>query len=427
PPVSGMSVASFLSANAIIPTNGSARGMMDYNSSGNSWNNYFTNATGGNLASGNGYAVRSASSGSLSFSGTIATNSVTISGLSTDAWNLVGNPFTSAIDIKTTSSDKFLKQNESNLDPSFAAIYLWDQPDSENGKSGKYKIINNTGIDLNSNLLSQASVQVGQGFFVKLKSGVSSVTFAKDIENHHNSSDAPFKSAKTTWPAVSLEVSTGQVKSATIIAFAENMTKGLDPTYDAGLFGTNSNLQISSRLVNDNGIQFAIQALPLSGLNDMTVPLDLQCAPGGQITFSMQSVSLPAGTIVSLEDKKSGVTTPLQITGSSYSTVLDPNSNVSGRFLLHFSDIISGVVEIPEAKSGLSAFISNDHEIKILGEVSSEATASLYDILGRKIYSKRLNQATENVINEVALQGKVFILHVNDGKQLTTIKLKTTH
>ena len=44
------------------------------------------------------------------------------------------------------------------------------------------------------------------------------------------------------------------------------MTKGLDPSYDVGKMKGNPDIALYTKLIEDNGIDFTIQALPFAGL-----------------------------------------------------------------------------------------------------------------------------------------------------------------
>ena len=97
----------------------------------------------------------------------------------------------------------------------------------------------------------------------------------------HQTSTA-LKSANVSWPGFELTATTAQAKASTIVAFNSKMTTGLDVTYDAGLLRGSSGLELYSRLVTDNGVDFAIQCLPESypEYSGLVIPLGLDCKNG---------------------------------------------------------------------------------------------------------------------------------------------------
>ena len=103
PPLSGQTISGFLAANSNIPEKTGVRGMMDYNPAANVWNSFFTGATAGSLAMGNGYGMRTATSSAVTFTGQPSTGHITLTGLTSDKWNCVGNPYTSALAVNSTT------------------------------------------------------------------------------------------------------------------------------------------------------------------------------------------------------------------------------------------------------------------------------------------------------------------------------------
>ena len=162
PTASGQTVSDFLTANSNIPTNSSGkRAMQDYNTTGNSWNPYFTSATTGTMDAGKGYAARISATGHLNFVGalTFGNKDVTVTRTGDNGWNCIGNPYASAINVNTAgnATNNFLTTNISNLDPSYAAIYIWDEYDVNNGSQNYYKVISNAQFTLPNTALGQNS------------------------------------------------------------------------------------------------------------------------------------------------------------------------------------------------------------------------------------------------------------------------------
>ncbi len=104
------------------------------------WNSFFTELSGGDLTSGKGFGIRSNSNTYVTFSGEIVNNDINFSVTSDgNGWNLVGNPFTSAIYTKQEVFG-FLIENSDAINDSYEAIYLWDP--TENTNTGGYIILN---------------------------------------------------------------------------------------------------------------------------------------------------------------------------------------------------------------------------------------------------------------------------------------------
>jgi hypothetical protein len=420
-PVSGQSIHNFLLANDNIAldentisgqehADATIRGMMDYIPVSNIWNDYFTNATVGNLGEGKGFCMRTTTDGAVSFTGNLQTGSISVSA-SAGYWNCIGNPYTSAIQINGLSSDptSFLNENTDNLDDSYGAIYVWDKLDDKNG-GDNYTVYSNASIPYD--------FQQGQAFMIKMKSSASQVIFKPEMQVHDPGLE--LKSTKNIWPTIKLAATFNAQKSSTIIAFNNGMTNGLDPTYDAGLLKAGSDLSVFSRLVEDNGIPFAIQALPLSDLSGTIIPIGLDFKTGGEVAFSAELLNLPSDGQVILEDKLSKAFTDLS--KEVYKTYISANTSVSDRFQIHISSLTTGV-KIDTSFDSLSAFAIRNVEIRVKGQVSKQAVATLYDIQGRAILIKNLEEGSLNIIQTPNIRSGIYMLSVKDNGKIKGFKI----
>lgn len=412
------SVSDFLGANANVATatNGTDRGMMDYIPATNEWSSFFTNSSGGSLGAGKGFSMRvGASDAAVTFTGSLQAGGVSAS-TAAGYWNCIGNPYTSAIGIATGSASvsKFLDINASNFEPSYGAIYVWNKPDASNGLTGNYTAISNTSPDF-------TDVQQGQAFMVNAKAAVFSFSFTSAMQTHLPA--LALKSAETAWPSIKLEATVGAQISSTIIAFNNGMTKGLDPTYDAGLLKGASDLIVYTKLVEDNGIPFAIQALPANDYSSMIIPVGLDFKTGGDVVFSAALTNLPLDCKVILEDKLTKTFTDLS--KNVYTATIAANSSISDRFQIHTSYQTTGI-----AANGfddqLSAYTVRNTEIRVKGSVSKQAVATLYDIQGRVVLVKNLEEGNLNIIGTPNLRTGIYMLYVKDNNKFKAFKLPVT-
>ena len=209
-------------------------------------------------------------------------------------------------------------------------------------------------------------------------------------------------------------------KSSTTIAFNSAMTKGLDPTYDAGLLRGRSELILYSKLVEDNGIPFAIQALPDNSLGTMIIPLGVESKTGGEIVFSIENMNLPTDCQVILEDKQSHTFTELSM--NNYTTTVAANSSSSDRFSLQISNL-NTKVDQGSLVDKLSAYAVRNTEIRINGSVSNRAVATLYDIQGKVVLVKTLEEGSLNVVRTPNIKTAIYLLSVNDGGKIQRFKI----
>ncbi len=409
-PLAGQSITSFLSSNPNIPIKSDSIHAMEYYNEGNGDWEYITDNNQGSFSfnSGRGYLARVSSSGStVTFTGTLNSGSINTPIVRThNGWNCVGNPYPSSLGVTNGANTtlNFLDYNTQtslNIDTSYAALYLW------NGST--YTTINNTDP-------VQDYIQPGQGFLVKAMVGASQVTFTPGMQTHGNPTFYK-KSAKTSWGKIILSVSSLDTISSTKIYFREDMTKGLDVTYDAGLFAADNNFSLYTRLVDDNGIDFMIQCLPSQEMEDLVIPVGLNCTYGGILKFGSEVTSLPAGYKTILEDRQLGVFTDLS--NHVYEVQVDDNTSGTGRFFIH-TQITPNDVDLN--KPDELAIFAWDKEIMIKGNPGKNAFADLYTVTGVKIGEYRLQPSETNRV-AVNVQTGIYIFKVRGEKMTVTNRI----
>lgn len=206
---------------------------------------------------------------------------------------------------------------------------------------------------------------------------------------------------------------------STIVIFNDDMSTGLDPGYDIGLLSSGRNVEIYTALVKDNGFEFARQALPLAGYENNIIPVGVDAPNGGTVTFSAYMVPIENGTFW-LEDRTAGLITDLG--RENYTVALPKNTLGTGRFFIHASPLTSTERVILRNDLTVRIWTSNQ-KVYIEGEVSAKAKASVYDMLGRKIYESRLQDERYNTFELPSVVKGVYMVRVDDGARTTTRKV----
>jgi hypothetical protein len=266
--------------------------------------------------------------------------------------------------------------------------------------------------------LGENYIQSSQGFMVRSKSDGGSIRFTAPMQSHQPT--LTYKSTKTSWPGIRLIAATKDSESFTDITFYAGMTKGVDPTYDAGLLRNNSKIDLYTRLIDDNGIDFRLQCLPDNEYGTLVIPIGLDCKAGGTVTFSAKLVELPGTCNPYLEDKQTGVVTDFSVEGALYAATLAPDSKGIGRFYLYTSIPGTGIPEVDN--SPLLIFAVN-REIHIEGLVGANATGYLYDMSGKAVGNYHLLSNTVNIINEDRVAAGAYLMVVQDGEKRFSKKL----
>nr|WP_321226795.1 T9SS type A sorting domain-containing protein [uncultured Psychroserpens sp.] len=347
------------------------------------------------LDSGVGYRTGSTDGETYTFTGTAETGDVmetitTPSGGS--QWNLIGNPYPSHITLS-----EFLSINNSKFDGSAAGVYGYDGTASDG-----WVVWNSLYSAINPNAL----ITPGQGFFVASASASEVVNFNSDMRSSGNTDDfIPLRSTSVI-TNVTLNMSTTSNSFNTEIYFTEFSTLGLDPGFDASLFGGNvPTFSVYSYLVEENNnVPFGIQAVGETDYNDVIIPLGVSANQGEQLTFSVNENTVPSTVEVYLDDTTANTSTLL----NSGDYILTPNNNLSGsgRFYLRFIDNSLNIQE--NNFDDLEVFASKEtKEIVINGQLSQKAIIEVFDIQGRLIMNSKLNSTQS--------QHRIDVSHVSKG------------
>ena len=360
------------------------------------------------------YATRSYVPDATSHSGKIRDDDANWGG---GGWNLLGNPFASSVSVAGFIGENYSATHaESQFDPSYVALYL------NEGATNSYKYAAiSTGWE-GGDYLDVENIQAGQGFFVLAMNDNSEFTFTREMQVH-DVTVPMLKSSKTDdrWPGLKLTARAGSAESSTLIVYNEDMTAGLDPAYDIGQYGNYSELEIYTTLAGqDNGVNFARQALPMSDYDKNKVPVGIDLAAGGAITFSAESV--PIGSYKFwLEDRTTGIFTDLST--KSYSATLPAETFGTGRFYIIASTNTPTSVEDPGADdSGIRVWVSNKKAI-IKGAVSAGALCEVYNIRGERILKRRLTDGELNTVDLPSGLKGVYFIRVTDGIKSMTRKV----
>jgi len=312
-PVDGQSISSFASANSsTLGTSSNIYAIGSYDNATNTWTNYTTSTIGsaGNFDRGRGYQMASVSDGTgiLKFTGTPASTTQTQAIINNDAanagtgkrWNLVANPFPSYIHGNTNadSSNNFLTVNTDKLHDSYEAIYGYDADGSG------YTAYNNTSSALN--------LAPGQAFMVASDNTSSdNISFTTDMRTIVGGDDLIVGDILEDTFELIIKLYDGDTElDYTKFYFADGLSLGLDPGYDAGNF--NQGASLMSRLVEeDEGVGLVINAMGLENVNDVVVPLEINRESGNSFRISIDTFDIYAGTNVYLEDNVQGTMTLL--------------------------------------------------------------------------------------------------------------------
>jgi hypothetical protein len=406
----------------------------------------------GNMFQGQGYIAR-ASNGSatainlpITFQGGKPFNGQfnklisrgSVSGID-DCWNLLGNPYPSAID-----ADLFLLDN-TNIEGS---VRIWMhgtlpavipspfyQNFQYNYTEDDYIIYNGTATSIPA--VFNGKIASGQGFFVRmLEDGETDVippvsdiipatadvvfkneyrgdvingSLLDNTEFYKNSNSVTTIDKSRIWLDL---ISPNNQLTRTVVGYVPGATLAKDRLYDA-LIDVDSFKLYS--LINSQ--KQAIQGRPVPFDQNDTVPLGVFIQVSGNYTIAISAVDglfSDASQNIYLEDKLLNVIHDLKQAPYNFSTIAGEFNN---RFVVRYTNTVLSNQNF-ETANGL--IIVSNEKVSLLASQNIKSVL-VFDVLGRKIYDKNDINSTEVVLEKLMPTKEAILVKttLEDGKVVT--------
>ncbi|WP_296385012.1 CUB domain-containing protein [Winogradskyella sp.] len=365
-------------------------------------------------------------------------NSITVTPFD-DNWNLIGNPYPSAI-----SANAFIGYSSSGVDNSSieGAIHIWTHGTDANGVNpdpfyddyvlnynpNDYLTYNLSGPNTYPNeiVATDYFIGAGQGFFVlaDFDNGSNNVTFSNSMRNiihdntnfYRNSSNENTETTNTIerhriWLNLSNE---SEQTSSTMVGYIEGASQSKDRTFDAYTFESNT-MSIYS-MIEDERMVIQGRQLPFD-VNDQ-VPLGLDILEEGNYTISISGVD---GLFednnsqdIYLEDTHEGIIHDLR---SSPYTFNSDIGKFKDRFILRYTNNSLNIKSY-DSTIGIKIFEENE-KIVIKSDYANIQSIEVYDILGRTLFFNKSVNINRFIINSLQPKDTALFLKIKlvDGKQ----------
>jgi len=327
----------------------------------------------GAMTTGRGYIIRG-SSGNTTFTGVPNTGpTATPVTRDDDNWNLLGNPYPSAL-----SADAFLTANLANLAPS---VKIWthgiDPAAIADPFYQDYQLNYNTSDYITYNRLggTQAGfdgyIGSGQGFFVLMNDAGATTSNAFRNDQFYRAGE-DFERHRIWLKIISPTNTTNDM----LVGYTTEATNGFDSIFDTQNVGVKTNFEIYS-LIENSGYIIQGRGLPFD--NNDQIPLGVSVPQNGIYVIAIDAVDgLFTNTTqnIYLEDTTLGITHDLRAAPYSFTANVGRFDN---RFVLKFKNETLG----NEDFTANTVMVYANDNINVVANNQTIKSVRVYDLLGR--------------------------------------------
>jgi len=354
-----------------------------------------------------------------------------------DNWNLVGNPYPSAID-----AEEFLVQNQTKIE---GALWVWKHglnPTSNispfynsfqyNYYSSDYIKFNGLGSTEPDSFVGK--IASGQGFMVNMlhtSATPNTLIFTNDMRSdasmiQYDNTDF-FRSISNNTTTVAEEkhriwldiinTTSGQM-DRTLLGYSTSSTLGVDHFYDC-FFRPTSELSLFSII---NAEPFIIQGRPLPFNNFDLVPMGIRISDAGNHTIAINKVDglFEQNQDIYLEDKLLNIIHDLRQAPYNFTS---SEGTFNDRFVLRFTTASLSNQNF-ESIDNAVLVSSKDGQINIKSINESISEVKVYDVLGREIMKKTNIASRDLTLSNITARNQALVVKIKLEKgQVITRKV----
>ncbi len=333
------------------------------------------------------------------------------------SWNLLGNPYPSAID-----ADLFLS-NANNVGVVGGTIYLWTHktPLAAGGTGFIYSTADYAAYNYTGGVATQpvgvlpfeGKIASGQGFFVEGLANAKA-TFNNSMRVQSENSQF-YRMANVPKYRFWLNLSNNQgAFNQMLVGYIPGATEGYDRGFDGKVFG-GTYVNLYSIIENEN---LTIQGRPAPFQANDVVTLGYKTTIAGDF-----AITLPAfeGVFVDqdvyLEDKESNVTHNLKIAPYHFTSSI---GTFNQRFKLRYS---TTSLAIPELIGTNEIKVkTNEATISVLSTSNAIKSIAVFDVLGKQIFQKNKLDANQFDIDGIQRNNQLLLVKITLQNDAVVLK-----
>ncbi|MDR6764742.1 hypothetical protein J2Y38_004984, partial [Flavobacterium sp. 2755] len=335
-------------------------------------------------------------------------------------WNLIGNPYPSAI-----NANKLIN------DTGTGALYFWTHNSPPNGSvigdakynytAADYAVYTLTGSTVTTSgaAAPTGSIAAGQAFFFKA-STASNIVFTNSMRIPGDNTQF-FKTSQAAGEINRLWLNFTNAEGAfkqALIGYIDGATNGWDQNYDAATL--NGNTYVDFYSISD-AKKLTIQGRSLPFEDTDLIPLGYKTAVAGEFTIAIDHTDgLLNDQAVYLEDKVTSKVHDLKAGNYKFTTEI---GTFTDRFVLRYTNKTLGTGDFENVKDGLLVSVK-DKVIKVTSSKENIKEVTVFDITGKLLYNKKKVGTTELSISNLQVAEQVLLVKVTlENKAEVTRKI----
>lgn len=330
-----------------------------------------------------------------------------------DNWNLVGNPYPSAIDAidfltANPDIDGYIKLWTHGTLPSSAIVDPFYEGYVYNYSIGDYITYNSSGSSSGPGVFN-GYIGAGQGFFVSMLDGGSStknLNFTNALRSNTYNNGEFFRTANTEKHRIWLDiVSENNTSTRTLIGYIDNATNSKDRLFDAK---TDNKLELNLYSLISNET-FTIQGRKTPFDDNDIVPLGFKVPTSGIYSIGIASIDglfENNNQAIFLQDLELGIIHDLRSMPYSFQTNQGENNN---RFNLIYKNNLH---ENGNDLDSNNVWLSTINNLSVHSNNQNITSVKVYDILGRVLTTKTNLSTKSLALNEILKTNSGLIIEI---------------
>ena len=345
-----------------------------------------------------------------------------------DNWNLIGNPYPSAVNAisfltANTNIDGFIKIWTHGTLPSSAIADPFYNNYVYNYTPGDYITYNSSGTSSGPGVFG-GNIASGQGFFVSMlhssATALMNVTFNNSMRNTLNSNSQFFRNSIETDSTNEGKIWLDLIDSnanvvRNLVAYIEGATNNRDRLFDA-ITDEKLNFNLYSKVGNE---PMTIQGRTLPFNQNDLVPMGIKTPQAGNYSIGIGAVEgFFEGTNqdIYLEDLTTNIIHDLRQNHYSFTATGDD----SDRFILRFTNNTLGNEDIINDEANVWAITSDNLSVK--STKNSIQSVIVFDVLGRLLADYKDINEHEVTLSKIQRNNVALIIQVTLSNKITIHK-----